>query len=157
MKFPVHIWAILPHGKEAESCEAERPYNGQVDVRGIVFRERWREYDGQRRWTSFEAYGIPCAMRWRESFVQRMVWVKTDGWWYGRWAWQTHDDGQREGFDTHDGPLYAMSDAGRDIPQEVMLGMLQECHRVSAAVFSANGLLTLTRSTGRCHCSLLWD
>ena len=43
MRLPVHVWAMLSCGREAESCEVEPVVEDYKGVEGIGTRERWRE------------------------------------------------------------------------------------------------------------------
>ena len=85
MKLPVHVWAMLSHGREAESCNvSEWP-----EAHG--FRMRWREYDGERGWTLPDRKGYTPDRFWQESLVQRIMWTKRDGQWYGEWTnWEIY-------------------------------------------------------------------
>lgn len=87
MRMPVHVWAMLSQGREAESVEIEQVVDRQGEkVKGVECRIRcqWRERDGQLDWERGDREGETQARQWKEWVVQRMVWVRKDGVWRGK-------------------------------------------------------------------------
>ena len=142
MRLPVHVWAMLSRGKEAESCEGKRAVRWADRVNeGFSERKRWREFDGERHWKWQGVDGAPCARFWTVSVMRRMVWARRDGRWYGRWVWEEYmsdEDWAKEG-PTTSAPLeynywwlnmggVAHQITGGHIPQEVLLHVLSLSH-----------------------------
>ena len=130
MKLPVHIWAMLSHGREAESA-IELVKSRGVTEKGIGCRERWREHDGERHEEWRDGDGELGARRWREWYAQQMVWEKKDGAWRPRgWIWEEYDrDKDRD-------EMKSLGSRASDalwavIPQEVLLLTLQRSVNVS--------------------------
>ena len=123
MRLPVHLWAILCCGREAEAIEAEVACNGDP-VKGLGIRRRWREYDEDLH-REYDAIVEPFT--WtstrREYVMQRMRWVKRDGLWQGAWTWDFQYPGDIE---CRNDPLSESShalqqpSAGPFIPVEIL-------------------------------------
>ena len=127
MKLPVHIWAMLSHGREAESCNvSEWP-----EAHG--FRMRWREYDGERGWTLPDRKGYTPDRFWQESLVQRIMWTKRDGQWYGEWTnWEIYIPDGYDGWRGRDNRWQRdrrrLLNNGGTIPQEILLLMVRQLY-----------------------------
>ena len=131
MRLPVHVWAMLSRGSEAESCVLEQAAEDERRVRGVSVRERWREFDGERCWRWRHEDGSPRT-QWREWLMRRMVWVNVGSQWHGEWTWQEFDNEHWEG-----GIIHRWRDMGREvqpgtapnnggnIPQEILLWVVQ--------------------------------
>ena len=118
---PVHVWAMLVRGREAESVEILQ----SRFKNGLHFRERWREYDGEQRWKLGIFDKGPMPRRRKEWWVRRMVWEKRDGVWRGEWEWREHER-WKEWALWHRGAypsLIATQAPWHDVPQEVLLNM----------------------------------
>lgn len=78
-RLPVHLWAVLSRGREADSVKIELVVTSlyHVIVNGVGRRERWRECDGERDWERRGEEGP--RERCTVYFVQRMAWVKRGG------------------------------------------------------------------------------
>ena len=132
LRFPAHIWAMLVCGREAESLEIV-----EFDE-GIGCGQRWREYDGERDWEWRGRDSLPLARSWSVFFVRRMAWRREGTQWYGEWRWNAYDREEQWVPDMNInqewlnmGDLdnrYASSvtTIGGDVPQEVLLYMLED-------------------------------
>ena len=144
-KFTASVWAMLSVGLEAESEEWERAFDlGAVE--GVCLRERWRNYDGERRWRWTDKDGTPCARSWRLWLVQRMVGMRRGGQWRGEWVWEAYDrdrewneglwlSANRRWLDM--GNVHQSATApgrGVDVPVEVLRYMLEAFDWVCAAL-----------------------
>ena len=131
LRFPPHIWAMLSCGREAESLEVV-----EFDE-GIGCGQRWREYDGERNWEWTNRDCLPRARTWTTFFVRRMAWWKEDGKWYGEWMWSATRREEQWVPDLNVNLKWLnmgnldtrcathSTSAGGDVPQEVLLYMLQ--------------------------------
>ena len=125
MRMPTPVWAALLRGREAESADVEQLIDNHQICCGVGLRERWQEYDGERSWQWREqGTQAPFAREWTQYYIMRMVWIRRDGFWYGKWAWDEYD---REEVFGPRAPLPSASTlalAGPSIPQEVLLGVI---------------------------------
>ena len=142
MRFPVHLWAMLSRGREAESLTIEQLVQRGEQVEGVYVCMRWREFDGECLWDWRDDDGetlIPKPLSWSEFFVRRIVWVSRGGRWYGVW---TLEEYHRE--EEWTGYSHRWSSIGQDwnqnmavpawghLPQEVLLRMVERYGWVGA-------------------------
>lgn len=136
---PVHVWAMLSRGREAEVVEVEQvgPSSSGSIVKGVGRCERWRECDGERDWER-KGMGGP-RQQWTAYLVQRMRWVRRDGVLQGEWEWEEYDrdkewddslDPDRPR-DERNTSLFRSSALVGSVPQEVLLGMVRQLEIVS--------------------------
>ena len=137
---PVHVWAMLSRGREAESVETLQESMFE-NLKGLRFRERRREYDGERHWNGIGYDGDPEPCRWEEWWVRRMVWKKRDGVWRGEWKWEEYDREKEWAlWDSGANPsLVATQVPWHDAPQEILLSMARyaEAVRICCRFISA--------------------
>ena len=138
MRLPLHVWATLSRGREAESCEFEQVVDDGRNADGVYVRARWREFDGERCWKRRRRDGSPRLV-WTEYVVQRMVWLKVDGRWHGEWSWEEYDRDEEWVGETNDrwcdmDPLVVLLHRFGDIPQEVLIHMMQALSWVCAFI-----------------------
>ena len=140
MRMPVHVWAMLSRGKEAESIFIDQDvgHKGRR-VEGVGFRERWREWDGERHWKWRDKEGVQRARQSAECVVRRMAWVKKDGVWRPRrWEWEPYN--RRKEWDNvllrrYIATPFALSEMPWAFtPQEILLRVVQYIKVVSYCV-----------------------
>lgn len=130
MRLPVHLWAILSRGREAETAEVSRiAWRAEGDASD---RERWQEWDGEQHWKWRDEEGRPQARKRTVYVVQRMQWARIDGVWRGKWWGEEYDRvDEREYWERRYVPLIASSAPWGSVPQEVLLIVVHAVHDVS--------------------------
>lgn len=143
LRLPVHIWAMLSVGREAESVKLYSP------TTGIRMCQRWREHDGERHdsWrTPWD--GEPSPRMWREEFWLRWRWTRTGGVWRGEWAWRNIWQTRRPSTSF----VMTIPDNGAAIPQKILLLMIRFCgvrftvnHTVRSLLNMRTGKIAMAR------------
>lgn len=145
MRTPVHVWAMLSRGREAQAANV---YWGDQSVKGVDCCERWQEWDGEGHW-KWRDRGSRCpeARQWTQWRVRRMVWVRRDGVWRGEWDWEEYDRenewfGRHRRRDEKNRSLTASRTPWGAVPLEVLLGMVLVMKIVSTCLLSMSVLHT---------------